>query len=202
VSAAWGLEQGALWALDLRADGLPRDDASGNGLDVRFAPVSPAAAAALAAAMDLPEAEVVARMARGSQALALWRGEEVASYCWVSARREHVGELARDLTLPAGESYIWDCATVSRFRGRGLYTRLLRAIAAALAEEGQSRAWIGASSTNQASNRTFATVGFRPAVAVVSLRLGGRGLIVRVAGARDADPALVDAARHLLTRRS
>jgi ribosomal protein S18 acetylase RimI-like enzyme len=201
VSAAWGLERGALWALDPRADGPPPDGGDGGDPEVRFAPVGPPGAGALAAAMGLPEADVVARMARGSQALALWRGEQVVSYCWVSTGRERVGELARDLVLPAGESYIWDCATVASFRGRGLYTRLLRAIAAALAGEGLRRVWIGASSTNQASHRTFATVGFRPAIAVVSLRVAGRGVIVRLAGARGADPALVEAARHLLTGR-
>jgi ribosomal protein S18 acetylase RimI-like enzyme len=126
---------------------------------------------------------------------------EIAAYCWISTRRERVGELARDLALPAGESYVWDCATVPRFRGRGLYTSLLREIASTLSGEGQRRVWIGASSTNEASNRTFARVGFRPAAAVVSVRLAGRGVIVRLEGARDADAALVAAARRVLTGR-
>ena len=65
----------------------------------------------------------------------------------------------------------------------------------------QRRAWIGASSTNEASNRTFATVGFRPAASVVSVRLAGRGFIVRLSGAPGADPPLVAAARWLLTGR-
>ncbi len=149
-----------------------------------------------------PEAEVASRLSRGSRALAAWHGEDVATYCWVSTRREHVGELGRHLTLPAGESYVWDCATVPAFRGHGLYRGLLCAMAEALAAEGQRRIWIGATSTNQASNRTFEAVGFRAAVSVVSMRLAGHGVIVRLRGAPGAEPDLVAAARRVLTGRA
>jgi ribosomal protein S18 acetylase RimI-like enzyme len=197
MSSRWGVERGALWALDLPAAGGRADRRPG----VRFAPVGAAEAAALATAMALGEAEVLARLARGSRVIAAWQGDDVASYCWISVHRERVGELARDLSLPAGDSYVWDCATVPRFRGQGLYRSLLRQIAETLAAEGQRRIWIGASTTNEASNHTFATVGFRPAASVVSLRLAGRGVIVWLRGAGGADRALVAAARHLLTGR-
>lgn len=197
MSSAWGVESGALWALDLPPAGGHVDQRPG----VRFAPVGGAEAAELATAMELPESEVLARLARGCRVIAAWHGSEVASYCWISVHREHVGELARDLSLPAGESYVWDCATVPRYRGQGLYRSLLRQIAETLAGEGQRRLWIGASSTNEASNRTFATVGFRPAASVVSVRVAGRGLIVRLRAASGADPPLVHAARRLLTGR-
>jgi ribosomal protein S18 acetylase RimI-like enzyme len=196
MSSTWGVERGALWALDLPVAGH-----TDQRTEVSFAPVGPADAAVLAAAMDVAEPEVLGRLARGCRALAAWQGDEVASYCWVSAHREHVGELARDLSLPAGESYVWDCATVPRHRGQGLYRSLLRHIAETLTGEGQRRVWIGASSTNEASNRTFATVGFLPAASVVSVRLAGRGVIVRLRGAPGADPALVAAARTALTGR-
>jgi ribosomal protein S18 acetylase RimI-like enzyme len=163
------------------------------------APALAPGAALLAAAMDVPEAAVASRLARGCRALVLWQGDEVASYCWVSTGREHVGELARDLVLADGDAYVWDCATVPRFRGRGLYTALLRSVLAALAAEGRRRAWIGASTTNEASNRTFAAVGFRPAAAVVALRLAGHGLLVRLRPAPGADRTLVAAARRALT---
>src|SRR5579859_3419807 len=156
MSSSWGVEKGALWALDLPPAGGRVDRRAG----LRFAAVGVAEAAALATAMDLTDSEVLARLARGSRVIAAWQGDEVASYCWISVHRERVGEHARDLTLPAGESYVWDCATVPRFRGQGLYRSLLRQIAETLAGEGQRRIWIGASSANVASNRTFATVGF------------------------------------------
>jgi ribosomal protein S18 acetylase RimI-like enzyme len=196
TSARWGVERGALWALDLPAAAGAEGPASD-----RFAPVGGGETAVLAAAMELSEGTVVARLARGCRVLAAWQDHEIASYCWISTHREHVGELARDLMLPAGESYVWDCATVDRFRGRGLYTRLLREITRVLAIEGQRRLWIGAASTNQASNRTFARVGFRPAIAAVALRVAGRGVILSLRGAPGADPALVAAARRVLTGR-
>src|SRR5215469_3367802 len=186
MSSSWGVERGALWALDLP----PADGHVDRRPGVRFAPAGAAEAAALAAAMDLDESEVLARLARGCRVIAAWQGDDVASYCWISVHREHVGEHARDLTLAAGESYVWDCATVPRYRGQGLYRSLLRQIAGTLADEGQRRVWIGAASTNEASNRTFATVGFRPAASVVSVRLAGRGFIVRLRGAPGADPPL------------
>lgn len=195
TSPAWGVERGALWALDLPVAGHPLDER----LAMRFGPVSGADAAVLAAAMEVAEPEVLARLARGCRALAAWRDGEIACYCWISAHREHVGELARDLELAAGESYVWDCATVTLYRGQGLYRSLLRQIAETLTSEGQRRVWIGASSANRASNRTFATVGFRPAVAVVSVRLFGRGVIVRLGAAPGADPAHVASARRMLT---
>ncbi|TMC09153.1 MAG: GNAT family N-acetyltransferase [Chloroflexi bacterium] len=197
MNTRWGVERGALWALDLPA----RDGAARTRPGIRFAPIGAAEAAVLAAAMDQPESEVVARLARGSRVIAAWQGGDLASYCWISVHREHVGELARDLLLPAGESYVWDCATVPKHRGQGLYRSLLRQIAETLAAEGQRRVWIGASTTNDASNRTFTTVGFLPAASVVSLRLGGRGLLLRFRGAPGADPALVAAARRVLTGR-
>ena len=197
MSSSWGVESGALWALDLPATA----GAAGQRPEVRFAAVSAAEAAPLAAAMGLAESEVLGRLARGSRVIAAWQGDEVASYCWISVHRERVGEHARDLTLPAGDSYVWDCATVPRFRGQGLYRSLLRQIAETLAGEGQRRIWIGASSANEASNRTFSTVGFRPAASVLSLRLAGRGILLRLWGASGADPALVAAARRVFTGR-
>lgn len=197
MSSAWGVERGALWALDLAAAGPPEVRE-----DVRLRPADLPDAPDLAAAMAVPEDEVLRRFARGCRVIAAWHGEEIASYCWISTQREHVGELARDFVLPPGESYIWDCATMPEHRGRGLYTLLLREIARVLAASGQRRVWIGASTTNRASNKTFANVGFRPAISVVALRLAGRGLLLRVRGAPDADEAFVDAARAVVTGRT
>src|SRR5947208_15772928 len=146
---AWGVERGVLWALDLPAPGPAPDVPPG----IRFGEVGIEGAAALAAAMGMAGDEVASRWRLGCRVVAAWHGEEVAAYCWLSTRRQRVGELARDLVLPPGDSYGWDCAIVPRFRGRGLYTGLLRAIVRMLADEGQRRVWIGASSTNPASNR-------------------------------------------------
>jgi ribosomal protein S18 acetylase RimI-like enzyme len=190
-----GVEHGRMWALDLP----PPGPAPVSSRAARFGAIDQRAAAALAAAMEAPEAEVASRLARGSRALVLWVDDEVASYCWVSTGREDVGELGRSLVLMPGESYVWDCATVPRFRGHGLYTSLLRRIAETLASEGQRRVWIGASTANEASNRGFAAAGYRPVAAVVAVRAGGDGgSAIEFRGLPGADPELVAAARLML----
>lgn len=197
MAGAWGLERGAVWALDLPAGGPA---AAGPG-GARFAELGPDGDAALAAAMAVPEVEVDARRRRGCRVIAAWQGDDLASYCWLSTGREHVGELARTFALPAGDTYVWDCATVERFRGRGLYTALLRAILDLLAAEGGRRVWIGAATTNRASNRAFESAGFRPVLAVNSFRLAGRGLLFGFRPDPAAGAALVDAARDVVTGR-
>jgi ribosomal protein S18 acetylase RimI-like enzyme len=197
VAGAWGLERGALWALDLPAGGR---GAAGPG-GARFGELGPDGDAGLAATMGVPPAEVAARRARGCRVIAAWQDGELAGCCWLSTRREHVGELARTFVLPAGETYVWDCATVERFRGRGLYTALLREIVALLAGEGSRRVWIGAATTNRASNRAFEAAGFRPVLGVSSLRLAGRGLLFGFRPDPEAPPALVAAARGVVTGR-
>jgi ribosomal protein S18 acetylase RimI-like enzyme len=195
--AAWGVEHGALWALDLPAAAVPPEPPA--GISYRLA--GDADTVALAAAMAVPESEVLSRTVRGCRAMAAWDRDEVACYGWISTRREHVGELGIDFVLPDGESYIWDCGTVVRQRGRGLYRVLLGEMARTLGAEGQRRVWIGATTTNEASNHTFAAVGFQPAVSVVAVRVAGRGLLFRRRAAPGADPALVaDAWRVVLGR--
>ena len=189
----WGVEHGVMWALDLPA-GPPPDARP----DVRIAEVGAGDDRALAAAKDVAEAEVADRRRRGCRVIAAWSGGELASYCWLSTRRQHVGELARVLVLAEGETYVWDCATLPRFRGRGLYTHLLRTIVATLAAEGQRRLWIGTAETNEASLRAFASAGFRPAITMTALRLAGHGFVVRFRGADGAGRDLVAAARRLL----
>jgi len=195
VSSGWGLERGAVWALDLPVASAP----PAVRLPVRYSVASPAHAPELASAMGVAAAEVAARFRRGCRAHIGWHEGELAAYGWVSEGSEHVGELARDFTLPEGESYVWDCATLRRFRGGGLYGGLLRAVADELAARGQRRCWIGASSTNVASNRAFATMGFRPVAGVVCLRLGGRGLLLQVRFHPGAGESQVAAARFVLT---
>jgi ribosomal protein S18 acetylase RimI-like enzyme len=195
MSDAWGWERGVLWAIDLPATGAAPVPPDG----VRLAEAGAADHAALAVAMGVPEAEVAGRREQACRALVAWSGDELAAYCWLSTGRQRVGELARELVLPDGDAYVWDCATLPQFRGRGLYTLLLREMVRTLGAEGQRRIWIGASAANAASHRAFASAGFRPAIAMTALRLAGRGLIVRFRGAPGADPDLVADARRALT---
>lgn len=192
----WAFERGTLWALEL--DTPPPAPASPPAGAI-CGEVRPDGAAPLAAAMGLPDPQVVReRFARGRRCFAVHVAGAIAAYGWVSEGMERIGELERTLRLLPGEAYIWDCATPPAFRRRGLYGALLRHIVAVLRAEGLRRLWIGASLDNAPSLRGFRSAGFRPVIRLAYLRvLGVRGLwLLRDA---TAPPALVVAARRALS---
>lgn len=190
----WAWERGALWAMTLDRDAPAPVTLTG----ATFGETTPATVAQVAAAMELAEPCVaMTRFAAGSRCFVAQVKGEIASYGWVSRGIESIGELERSLRMRPDEAYIWDCATLPAFRRRGLYSALLRHIAAALREEGVHRLWIGASVENHPSLRGFATAGFRPAVRVTFIRaLALRHFWVR--GAAGAPAALVADARSAL----
>ena len=77
---------------------------------------------------------------------------------------EYVGELERTFQLDDEDAYIWDCATVSAWRGKHCYSALLSQIVYRLHREGTPRIWIGASQQNRPSIRAFANAGFSEVV--------------------------------------
>jgi GNAT superfamily N-acetyltransferase len=113
----------------------------------------------VAAVARLTPAEARARLARGHRAyLARLHGTPVA-YGWVATREGDIGELGLSFGLPGGERYLWDFATRPRWRGRGLYPRLLQAIIAHEIDEAD-RFWIGHERENTASERGILKAGF------------------------------------------
>lgn len=113
-----------------------------------------------------------ARYLRGSHCRAMTRDGDVLSYCWVSSGRERIGESECDLELPPGMAYIWDCATLPPYRGRGLYSALMHHIAAELQHDGCHRVWVAASWSNHASRRGIVKVGFEHVATIVHLCVG------------------------------
>lgn len=89
---------------------------------------------------------------------------EIATYGWVSFDDEHIGELDLTIRMPASNAYIWDCATLSAYRGLRLYPALLAYILKELKAEGIVRVWIGADEDNVASQKGMALAGFRPMI--------------------------------------
>jgi ribosomal protein S18 acetylase RimI-like enzyme len=151
----WGL---ALAEADLAPPPLPR----GLGIARLAGPDAPAPLRArLAAAMaPAPEAEIRARLAAGRRAYVVEAPAEVVSYGWASLEDEQIAEIEGTIRVRPGEAYVWDCATVPEWRGRGLYPALLRGIARDLAVEGFERLWIAARAENAASLRGFEKAGF------------------------------------------
>ncbi len=63
---------------------------------------------------------------------------------------------------PPGDAYIWDCATLPDYRGRGIYPALLLYILDELRADGLHRAWIGADTGSVASQKGIIRAGFQP----------------------------------------
>lgn len=136
-------------------------------------PESTTLRARLAEAMrPAPPAEVAWRLAAGRRAYVIRFGEAVVSYGWVSFDEEGIGELEGAIRVGPGEAYVWDCATLPAWRGRGLYPALLRAIARDLAAEGLTWVWIAAVADNLPSLRGFAKAGYVRVGVVRYVRVG------------------------------
>lgn len=135
--------------------------------------------AALAELNALPLAEVVAR-ARG------WHRPYVArldgrpvGYGWVATRKGSFWEDRVRFPVPPGSRYLWDFATLSDWRGRGIYPRLLQAILTAEQADAE-RFWILHEWGNVASERGIARAGFQ--LAATLYHVPGRRLGVAPEG--------------------
>ena len=194
INRFWVFQQGVLWAAEL--DGaLPTPVESRT--EARFAECGPEEGEALAQAMGQDDAQEIERHLRGDRrCFAAWVGGEVASYCWLSLGEEEVGEMERVIHLPAGEAYIWNCATLPRFRRQRLYTALLNFMIRRLAAGDFQRIWVGANRENVPSLRAFETAGFRPAAGMTYVRLFWLSFLF-VSGASGASGHLVNDARSL-----
>lgn len=128
----------------------------------------------VASAMGLTGMEIVIeRLDAGRRCFVARVDGAIAAYGWASRGMERIGELERPFHMAAGEAYIWDCATLPPYRGKGLYSALLSYMVATLREDGIERIWIGASVRNLPSVRGFASAGFQPVITLSYLRLLG-----------------------------
>lgn len=192
-------ERGGLWTTDFTRDEAPRIPlpALGAGpLLVEEADAETAAELAVAMGGWDPD-EVTARLAGGKRCFTARVDGAIAAYGWVTPKGEWIGELDRAIRLDGDEAYLWQCATLPAFQGRGVYKALLAAMLGALAGEGYRRAWIGCALANTASVRAFEALGLRPVVMVDYRRIGDASCFY-LAGRPGADPACVAHARAAL----
>ena len=185
-------ERGGLWGTDFVRDEAPRSPLPALGVGpVLIGEAGTETAAELAAAMGgWDPDEVAARLAAGKRCFTA-RVDGVHRVIATSY------ELDRAIRLDGDEAYIWQCATLPAFQGRGLYKAVLAAILGSLAGEGYRRAWIGCALANTASVRAFVALGLRPVVMVDYWRLGDFSCFY-LAGRPGADPAHVAHARAAL----
>ena len=148
---------GTIWMLNLDEEPctvIPRVRADFRRLTLDLAP-------ALASSTGLlPLTEITKRLENGRQCYTAWVDGQIVVYGWVSLEEEGIGELNLRIKLLPGEAYIWDCATLSSFREKGLYSALLAYILGELRLQGLCRAWIGADYDNLASQKGMSKAGF------------------------------------------
>lgn len=140
---------------------LPALEASltSGGVVVEAAPPS-------ATQAGISDDELARRLAGGHVPFTARVGNELAAFGWSATERAHIGGLDLHLTILAGERYLWDFATLPRYRGRGLYPFLLQEIMRRQREDAEWF-WIGHEPTNDASRRGILKAGFRAAGHVV-----------------------------------
>ena len=157
----------------------------------------PGAAAGLVAAMG-DEGELVGlRLARGCRCFAVFEGEEVTAYGWLSSRTEWIGEIRLEIKPGAGEGYVWNCLTLPAHRRRGMFRAVLVRISSVLKEEGAGRLWIASGGTG--AEKALPDAGFQPVLLLGESPLGRAPLrLLRVTAAPGADPSLVSSGRRVL----
>lgn len=119
----------------------------------------------------LPLLEVHNRRQGGHHPYVAYLNGQPAAYGWVATREARIGELNLVFTLPPGQRYLWDFTTLPKFRGQGIYPRLLQSILQ-YEQPGANRFWIIHAPENLPSSRGIERAGFEP-VGQLSFRLGG-----------------------------
>lgn len=122
-------------------------------------------AAALATLLAKPIEQMETRLASGHHAYVARVAGEPAAFGWVATSEARVGELDATLRLPEGHRYLWNFVTLSPFRGRGIYPRLLDAILRAESAHAEWN-WIMYAPENHASASGIAKAGFTPVAQV------------------------------------
>jgi GNAT superfamily N-acetyltransferase len=141
-----------------------------------------------------PEASLVRpRFGRGVRCFAaMLEDGSIAGYGWLSTQPEWIGELQLEIQPRRAEAYLWNCATISEHRRRGVFGSLLSGISELARQEGLRRLWIG--SVAIPAEKALGPSGFQPVLKFVTGSFRGL-LILRV---QTIDPVLAPAAYDVL----
>lgn len=102
------------------------------------------------------------RLAAGDRPWGLWKEGELVCYGWSTLQSADFASWW-SFHQTGMDVYLYNFFSHPDYRGRGYYTKLLRAICAELADEGLEWAWIATTSHNQASWHGIQKAGFKPA---------------------------------------
>jgi len=138
-----------------RGDPLPPLDPAPGVTTARIGTTEPAPAA------DGLDADEVATLRQQGHRLYVARIDgAVAGWGWVATQTASIGELGVEMHLTSGERYLWGFETIPAWRGRGVYTTLLRAILHD--DHDADRIWIGHNAGNDPSAKGILAAGFTP----------------------------------------
>jgi ribosomal protein S18 acetylase RimI-like enzyme len=126
------------------------------------------------AGLALPEAE--RRLRSQHRPYVAFMGTTPVAYGWVALEGAAIGELDVAVTLPPGDRYLWDFATLPAWRGRGIYPRLLQTMLDR-EERNAERFWIIHAPENGASQAGIEKAGFRTVGQLSFRRGGGTGVV-------------------------
>lgn len=153
----------------------------------------------MAALQQRSVGEIEQRLALGHRPYVAWMDGEAAAWGWIATESATIGELAVEFAIPFGDRYLWNFVTLPRFRGRGIYPRLLEGIVDAESREGV-RFWIAYAPENHASEAGIRKAGFA-LVAELSFDLAGTAVVkdLRPGGGAEASRllGLVDTKREV-----
>ena len=133
--------------------------------------------------------EMTKRFEAGHRAYVALMNSEPAAWGWVATRAADIGELRASFAIPENDRYLWNFVTLARFRGLGIYPRLLDAIVRAESAEGR-RFWIAYAPENHASGAGIRKAGFTT-VAELSFDDEGRPAVRAMSPGGGADAARI-----------
>ena len=109
---------------------------------------------------ELQRDVVAERLRQGHVLHGLVDHGDLCGYCWVSrAGSRNDVFFGRRFKVPEAAVYIWDCATLPRYRNRGYYKTVLKGIQSS--EPGITSAYVAVDQFNHISRRALESVGFR-----------------------------------------
>lgn len=114
----------------------------------------------IASIMNTDKQKIQQRLDDGHQVWVATFGGTPVSFGWVSRGRVRIGELSKEVEIPASNAYLWNFRTLEYHRGLGYYPQLLHSI---LLDEQKSsdRIWIISAPENEASSRGIVKAGFQ-----------------------------------------
>lgn len=108
---------------------------------------------------NLNEDEIVDRFATGHRTWIARLGDDLVGYGWIATRGAVIDQLGLTLNLGRDERYLWDFVTFPKWRGQGIYPRVMQQMIAS--DDDATRLWIGHDVPNVASRHGIAKAEFQ-----------------------------------------